>query len=481
MENNIQQICDIEQMRKYVGNALDMKLMGNALHYNTIVRHLKEESLDPAALCRLYVSLAQSVSVLSKHPKLYQQLLHEIFRFDWGKGNETVVDAFVGFICHLVSSNGTFVLPSIKMLVKELVPKKNDTVVNEKVLGALQTLIVLVPTACKAIFPVLAEHFPHKIHHVSIQTGYLSNLLKVIQSIPSIQDRVIALILDKLVEIDVEIKLEEKEIATDEMADKLDHMMKIMFQFLEQECTENKDQAANVFQQVLRVFDRSILHTHRSKFPQFLVFYLCHFSSDFQQIFVSQLLYIALAQNAPSSTRYNCLMYLSSFVARAKFVSIDQVQSTIVQLMKWLHDHCHEAQNAMTSSIFQSVCYILCFRGYELIDVLGVMCLQNLGWQRVIESPCQPFEQFMEEIATEFQAFALRFNLMKEFKPSDSTAHPSRTFFPFDPYLLRSSNEYIEPLYLHWKSRQDDEEQHQVEPSIGSLTDSEDDDQEDGF
>lgn len=135
---------------------------------------------------------------------------------------------------------------------------------QKQILKALKKVMSIVPTAGKVIFPVLVEHFPHKITPVNVQTGYLKNLLHIIQYVSSIQDRIIGLIVEKLVAIDVEIQLGVQEdvdgFAIDEMADKLDQMMLQMFQFIQNKCNDNQTQATAIFYQVLRVFDRLVLH-----------------------------------------------------------------------------------------------------------------------------------------------------------------------------------------------------------------------------
>lgn len=60
---------------------------------------------------------------------------------------------------------------------------------------------------------------------------------------------------------------------TTESAEKLDALMGLVFEHLGRRCKAGQLQAA--WNTVLHTFQRTILHTHRSKFTQYLIWYLC--------------------------------------------------------------------------------------------------------------------------------------------------------------------------------------------------------------
>lgn len=66
--------------------------------------------------------------------------------------------------------------------------------------------------------------------------------------------------------------------ATTETAEKLDALMSLVLAHLEQRCEQG--QLAGAWSTLLHAFERGILDTHRSKFTQYLLWYLCRQVSD---------------------------------------------------------------------------------------------------------------------------------------------------------------------------------------------------------
>lgn len=78
--------------------------------------------------------------------------------------------------------------------------------------------------------------------------------------------------------------------AVDEVANKLDSMMEITFAHLDRRLAQAGG-PLQVWEALLAIFERTILNTHRSKFSQFLVFYVAYkHHSPCAQLFVDFLL-----------------------------------------------------------------------------------------------------------------------------------------------------------------------------------------------
>ncbi|KAF1778372.1 Telomerase activating protein Est1 [Phytophthora cactorum] len=306
----------------------------------------------------------------------------------------------------------------------------------------LERVLTLVPTAANVLFPIL-EHFPHKRMDAPTQVAYLRNVLRVTGYVGGLRERVLGLVLDQLIKLDESeedmftmddfldddmLPPDDASRQVDEMADKLDQMMLVMFEHIEQSAaTDNSNGDKNV-DYLLKVFEHSILNTHRSKYPQFLLFYVCRMDPQFQDVFISQLLATSLDPQTPPTTRQSCGAYLASFLARAKYISVAYLQKALYHLLKWLHDQMdvydaahqdeqekaearegettaerderllEESENMETTgergfqeSIFisslQTVCYMVCFRGLEIAtsdDGAGYEFLRSLGWERLL-------------------------------------------------------------------------------------------------
>jgi len=65
--------------------------------------------------------------------------------------------------------------------------------------------------------------------------------------------------------------------ATTETAEKLDALMELVFKHLEHRCEQG--QLSGAWTTLLHTFGQSILDTHRSKFTQYLLWYLCRQAS----------------------------------------------------------------------------------------------------------------------------------------------------------------------------------------------------------
>lgn len=490
-----------------------------------------------AARRRIFLALPRCISAMAGEPQAFQLLFDTLFKFSFLAARDERV-AFARFVVHLVSSNTVYVLPTLQMLTRSLCrpqqlppwltppppapapaatkriavgvsfggivaaptePAPADPAAPEPidvearieqryaaVHELFQRVLALVPTAANVLFPVICEHFPHKRLDTAFQVAYLKNVLKLSTYVPGLQERIFGLIVDQLVAVDVEIKLDEKEedvftmddflddellppdsSKIDEMADKLDEMMLTMFTHIEEligaSSTSAADsdsssldvqKAATVFRYLLKVFEHSILNTHRSKYPQFLLFYVCRMDPQFQDVFISQLLATSLDPQVPPVTRHSCGAYLASFLARAKYISVSYIQKALYHLLQWMHgqmDIYDAALQPQSSSVMstadgdgnalaaeaaaleenkrgnfqesiyisslQTVCYMLCFRGLEIAQAPnGYDFLRSLGWERLLitsTSYC-PLSFCQQTVASEFLNFVETFGLISD-------------------------------------------------------------------
>eukprot|EP00126_Sphaerothecum_destruens_P010219 Sdes_comp20692_c0_seq2m16260 len=71
----------------------------------------------------------------------------------------------------------------------------------------LAELIILIPAATSCLLPVLFEFFPYKRHSAEAHQNYIRNLLTVTCYVPALKCQIFELIIDKIIQIDVEIVL----------------------------------------------------------------------------------------------------------------------------------------------------------------------------------------------------------------------------------------------------------------------------------
>mmetsp|Transcript_17980 Transcript_17980/g.40859 ORF Transcript_17980/g.40859 Transcript_17980/m.40859 type:complete len:538 (-) Transcript_17980:79-1692(-) len=344
----------------------------------------------------------------------------------------------------------------------------------------------------------------------------------------------------------------------DEMADKLDSLMLLLFhQITPSDTSDSKAKVVTVggilmnistlspsesYKLIFPIFLKCVLTTHKSKFVQFLIFYICGLDYDASQArkvcasdtqeqhetlarsLLSSLLYSSLDATQPTVIRQSASCYLASLVARASYVDAE----TAVEVISGLLDHCLEymrkfdksgkivvvsavsslqkkgsarsnEQHAAFYTICQAALYILCFRGHEALDFFTSSSYSgyNIGkdrWTKLCQHALNPLRTCLESIRREFLAIAETFSLLplseinrhrlKNVRirkaavalPKRSFAiktaataeiigkkhaegvgglgpggsNPLDSFFPFDPYLLRRSHDFVEMYYREW-------------------------------
>lgn len=260
---------------------------------------------------------------------------------------------------------------------------------------------------------------------------------------------------------------------------------------------------------MMSAFERSILHTHRSKFTQFIIFYLCLRDPDtYCQSFVSLLLSRLQDMRQPPITRCACAAYLASFLARSALAPEGLVVAAVQQLAGSCWEYAQHAKltasnsgkglvavadkagaaaaNAVTTSsdplaqshqvfyaMFQALLYVLCYHLEPLIikhrqHPASTTCDHATVVADVVRSKVlpllthslQPLSVCLPSVAAEFvrQASVLGLADCSGLLPAADilgrpAMRPLEMFFPFDPYLLHRSSCFLEleRSYVRWR------------------------------
>lgn len=144
---------------------------------------------------------------------------------------------------------------------------------------------------------------------------------------------------------------------------------------------------------LLDSFDRTVLKTLRSRYTQFLLFYICSLDPSYADGFAAHLFQHLTDPLRPNVTRIAASSYISSYVARAKFMKPETIQQIMGNLSEWcilLLDQ-YEAATPLTLTGFnnnnsnnnntsplagkhevfyasiQAIMYIFCFRWRDLV------------------------------------------------------------------------------------------------------------------
>ena len=177
----------------------------------------------------------------------------------------------------------------------------------------LFTLMRICPKARTEFFPVLASKFPFWTLKTESISWYCMQCFKVVEYLPSIRKKLLEIIVDKCLEMDVNIKIkdngevhiEDENVdadrdgqeqqqsqqegvlsksesggdAVDELSDKLDSILALLFDSIQKSSNDGAS-VREIYYEILPIFESTILTTHKSKFVQYCLFLLCGLESQ---------------------------------------------------------------------------------------------------------------------------------------------------------------------------------------------------------
>lgn len=279
------------------------------------------------------------------------------------------------------------------------------------------------------------------------------------------------------------------------MAHVLDAKMMMLFEYLQRHLAGSVGDAQHQLVAALfAIFESVVLLTHRARCVQFLWFYLASLRPDWTEAFLSLLLHTAFSANHAVPKRLISLAYLASFIARAKFLTRNFTLRTAQYISTLAREHLLLAESHLAAGgdkshpqllLFlysvQSMCYLLCFHMVEFSapesgdnvgkTALGMLLFEGAtdvdaaAFGPVLESPSnflarinkQVAEQFCHCLGPHHPALASALRQRLQTLTSDVRSHFSQgaeagldVFFPFDPYRLRHSSMFVQPIYRHW-------------------------------
>ncbi|CAO3671823.1 unnamed protein product [Umbelopsis ramanniana] len=448
--------------------------------------------------------------------------------------------------------------------------------------NAIRYVLSLIPTSATELVAVLAETFPHKRFNVAEQATYVNNLLEVLDYSPILRKQVLGLAIERIILIDVEIQIEledledeveidafdmnlnadyEDDEESDEEADsddedgvvaedsdsegedeleeetrtathikllvkKLDAMLHIVFRYLKElsiNPTVTHEERQQLFFFLLDLFDRTILRTFKSRYTQFLIFYYC--STDkltFPDAFLGHLFEHTFQTAKPTVTRVASAAYVSSYLARAKYIGRTSLRNAVYILSSWCEHYMDGNEMLATGpdvnrhpvfyAVVQAIMYVFCFRWRELVDdgfddmlnddlamdvsdtsrrmsgmdadiltggiggsfgakIAGQKwCVGLHPMQRIINSTLNPLKVCSPAVVRQFAKVANQANFLYVYPILErnksvfcSSNDPNtqvriESFFPFDPYQLKSSKHFIDNIYREWIADDDEED-----------------------
>ncbi|KZP04571.1 RNA polymerase I-specific transcription initiation factor RRN3 [Athelia psychrophila] len=221
----------------FVSNALELKLSGNSDAFDDLVDqfNLKKATSDgqpPTVQLRLWI-LALS-HVISRLERPHAALVEAVVNTPWTTMDTSFVKSYTIFIGMLLSAKPEYLSIVLSKIAQGFthqsglqaldagVPESSTApltrrIVYDRLHYLLRHVLSLIPTLPSTLQPLLVHNFPHKRQNQVSQVTYIRNLLRVTQYCPELADRILATIVDRAIQIDVEIQVELEEL--DEVED----------------------------------------------------------------------------------------------------------------------------------------------------------------------------------------------------------------------------------------------------------------------
>eukprot|EP01126_Amoeba_proteus_P022819 TRINITY_DN2298_c0_g1_i8.p1 TRINITY_DN2298_c0_g1~~TRINITY_DN2298_c0_g1_i8.p1 ORF type:complete len:426 (-),score=78.01 TRINITY_DN2298_c0_g1_i8:219-1496(-) len=262
-----------------------------------------------------------------------------------------------------------------------------------------------------------------------------------------------------------------------ENAQKLDAIIDLFLQYVITRPTEQERD--EIFEVLIRVFESLIMSTYKSKYTQFILFYMCRCKHAYVDRFLDFLCDKLTSGNASTRTMLSSSAYIGSMVGRATFIAPQTTREVLYRLVQWCHNYINkngnEGADAQKHGLFYSICqsvlYIFCFKYEQILQLPdGMSFIQSLEFLKILQSNLNPLKLILEEVTKEFEVICDKINLPSIspiLESNRSVILPTKTawggenqldsFFPFDPFLLRGSSRYFVGAYQFWKSSPEDD------------------------
>ena len=393
-----------------------------------------EEDIPSSTILKYHImGLLSNIALLDRS---CSGLVHALLNSEWLGRDESYVKLFIRFLGNLAAAHGTYLGAVLRMLVNHLsqvssatgsLPGHERVQVSElysRTHMGLRYVLHLIPAGSGALAPVLATQFPFETDSAKANVAYTRNLIRVISYAPELQADILALIMEKLVKIDVQIQVDMDDFEdeagedlvhgmsmdvddnqSDNSADdddeeddelinmeekragiikdniyKLDGMIDVMFEYYAPPFTSgSEDKKEDTLDILLDHFQSIILPTYRSRHAQFLLFHFSQSSPELVDRFATICMQFILNKRLSGIVRQSAAAYLASFVARGAHVSGEVARDIFDLLGTHMNNMLDDYEPTCRGpdlrrygpfySTVQALLYIFCFRWRDLTTV----------------------------------------------------------------------------------------------------------------
>ena len=257
---------EFQPVETFVVNAIAAK--DSSKEYRVMLDSIRKPK-DPPTLCKVLLALrGTTLHQLTGNPKTHAQLLHWLFRLDpfLKEKHEklpnlySLADAHLHLLLALVSANSVFLQSGMTALWRLLTTNAQEAPAERtnRIHAALATMLRLVPKGNSELFPIVASCFPFRTRPKQELEWYSRQCLIVLQYVPTLHAQMLEMLLDKCLEMDVEIKISNGgQVSIDESNHSLDDAEEEMFELeIDNDTTKKPMQQDKVEEKVDEMADK---------------------------------------------------------------------------------------------------------------------------------------------------------------------------------------------------------------------------------
>ncbi|GLV34158.1 Tif-IA [Carabus blaptoides fortunei] len=500
--------------------------------YEQLVCSIRDNVFEDDEIHSLLAEATQCISILNQDLRLF---VEAILVLKWAHKSDSIVQEYRSFLVNLLCAHNYHMKHAIDQLIayfnpdeseKEWlngVPSDEDCRTMANVHSVINIILKVIPMSRELLQQCFISQYPYLKRSTHKHEVYLHSLLWVLDYQPEFRLEFFYLIFNRLILLDVnapkeeilraqEGQLDEEMFSMDDvksvksfvdsdnmrhpLAHTLDVCLDKILNFIIAECHDlttgqlNWDKTKSLYQTMVYVFDKVILPTYNIHHVQFAIFFVCSFKVTLCEAFLGHLWKKVCNPNVPSVHRQTAVTYIASLLARAAFIPLTMLKSTIHQMTAWIHSYIHTQDglecinsDVRVHAVFYSVCqalfYVVAFRHKDLVNTRkNITFLESLNLAKMVTCRLNPLRVCQAAVVQNFAAVTRMYQLAYCYtviEHNTRSAMPTvyldekgcvstsssllESFFPFDPYLLKRSGQKIAPLYLEYKAADDEDDE----------------------
>ncbi|TPX36714.1 hypothetical protein SmJEL517_g01262 [Synchytrium microbalum] len=224
---DVKLLTTIGEMVPYLNKAVKDKLQGNPAAYVCLVEFLSARPPNPTPRSDQLVAWLRALTqIVSSLTPSYSALVTAVLELDsicLSTADVALSSAYTTLLENLVSAHAHYITPVCERLIRAF---RKGHIPASRAHSCLRHVLALIPTGPSFLAPIVSSSFPHKAMSVTDHYHYLDGILKMVAYAPMLREHVLALAVDRAIQIDVEIQtgideLEEENAFSDAVFEEL--------------------------------------------------------------------------------------------------------------------------------------------------------------------------------------------------------------------------------------------------------------------